>query len=277
MTKQNRWLIIIIILLLFTGLFSFLFSKYKKKSLIQTPSIFEPTLKEPLSQQLPSQLFSLTNWKLTLPIASPDNPEQPLEIRQPELATYQAIPWFKMTSDKKGVIFRAPVNSPSTANSEYPRSELREMTADGKEELFWSSTKGIHTLLLEEAITAVPKNKPDVVAGQIHGDDDDIIVVRLEEKKLFLARSKEELVILDDAYTLGKRFTIKFVAKNGEIATYYNNNLAPAYTFIKKVNQAYFKVGVYTQSNCETEESPDLCLDNNYGEVVIYNAQVTHE
>ena len=151
------------------------------------------------------------------------------------------------------------------------------MTADGTEEFFWSSNKGTHTLFLDEAITAAPKNKPDVVAGQIHGDDDDLIVIRLEGQKLFLSRGKSALATLDENYTLGKRFTIKFVAQDGQIMTYYNQSATPVYVLEKKVNLAYFKVGVYTQSNCETEDSANLCSTDNYGEVVIYQIKVTHE
>ncbi|KKP68653.1 MAG: Alginate lyase 2 [Candidatus Moranbacteria bacterium GW2011_GWE1_35_17] len=275
--NSKKYLILIGISLLFIGVALFVFSSDGKQSLDTIPSILKsiPTNKPPSQSSSPS--FDLTGWKLTLPLMSSANSKDPLEIRQPELASYQINPWFRATSDKKGFVFRAPVNAPTTANSTYPRSELREMTADGKDEFFWSSKKGTHTLFIEEAITAVPKNKKDVVAGQIHGDDDDLIVIRLEDNKLFLARSKKNLATLDDNYVLGKKFTIKFVAQNGKILTYYNQNPKPIYTLEKKVDQAYFKVGVYTQSNCETEESPNLCSGDNYGEVVIYQLRVTHE
>lgn len=181
------------------------------------------------------------------------------------------------TPDKKGVVFRAPVNAETTSNSDYPRTELREMTADGTKELFWPSTEGTHTLTLTQAITAVPQAKKHVVAGQIHGDDDDLLVIRLEYPKLYLTRSKSNLVTLDENYALGKRFTVKFAANDGKIAVYYNNGASPVYVLDKEVKEAYFKAGVYTQSNCETEESPDLCTADNYGEVVIYNLTVAHQ
>lgn len=273
---NKKLLILIGLLLLLFGVIIFIFSLSKKQPEDNIPPVFKPIPKKEQPDQLPSQSFDLANWKLTLPITSSDDSSEPLEIRQPELDTYQIDPWFKLTPDKKGIIFRAPVNAPTTANSEYPRSELREMTADGKDEIFWSSTKGTHTLLLEEAITAIPKNKQVVVAGQIHGDDSDLLVIRLEGKKLFLARNKDDLVTLDENYALGKRFTVKFVARNGELLTYYNNSPKPVHTLDKKVKQAYFKVGVYTQSNCETEESSNLCSENNYGEVIVYKAEVTH-
>lgn len=276
--NKKRVIATIILLILFAGvvIFFMYFSSGKKDE--RTPS-FIPENRPSLivGPSYPSQVLNLENWKLTLPIADPQNGSLPLDIRQPELSNYETKPWFMLTSDKKGVSFRAPVNAPTTSGSSYPRSELREMTDNGRKEAFWPSTSGKHALNISEAITKVPQNKPEVVVGQIHGDDDDLLVIRLEYPKLYLSRSKSNLVTLDENYMLGKRFSIKFLASNGEISVYYNDGIVPVYTLSKKVNEAYFKAGIYTQSNCETEESPDLCNENNYGEVVIYQLNVIHE
>lgn len=269
--------IIILILFLILGAFIFLINLKKEKggAITPIPQIPPFFFKNETEAFYPAQVLNLSNWKITLPVRN-EKP-QPLEIMQPELASYRLDPWFTATSDKKGVVFRAAVNAPVTGDSDYPRSELREMSIDGKKEIFWPTTEGTHTLFLDQAITAVPKNKPEVVAGQIHGDDDDIIVVRLDNPKLYLARGKSNLATLDENYTLGKRFTIKFVIQNGQVMVFYNNNPAPVHTLEKKVKMAYFKVGVYPQSNCETEELPELCTDDNYGEVIVYQLIVTHE
>lgn len=231
--------------------------------------------KKCLDEDCYSRVLDLSDWKLTLPLFGPDN-DAPQEIYQPQLDSFELAPWFTPTPDRKGILFRAPVNAPTTGNTEYPRSELREMDKDGKEEAFWATTDGTHTLLLEEAITAVPLNKPEVVAGQIHGDDDDLLVIRLEYPKLFISRGKSNLLTLDENYVLGKRFTVKFVAEDGKIKVHYNGSAAPVYVLEKKVKMAYFKIGVYTQSNCETEEDPYLCTEGNYGEVAIYRADLDH-
>lgn len=282
--------VIIFALFLILGIFIFLIYTKKKESGITIPiTPFAPFFE---SQQIyPADILNLSNWKITLPIQQENfsfrdekkSPE-PLEIKQPELTAYKLDPWFTVTPDKKGVVFRAAVNALSTGNSDYPRSELREMTANGEKEIFWPSTSGTHTLFLDQAITAVPKNKSEVVAGQIHGDDNDIMVIRLDNPKLYLARGKSNLASLDENYTLGKRFTIKFVIQNGQVMVYYNDSSAPVYTLEKKVKMAYFKVGIYPQSNCETEkeegdegEEDELCNDNNYGEVVVYQLNITHE
>lgn len=284
--KQNLSDTVLIILsfLVVFGILIFLFTRKDNiLSLVQLPFIPQSSVLSPsppstcVDSSCPANVLDLTPWKLTLPLKSNQDSRKPLEIRQPELASYSRAPWFMPTPDKKGVVFRAPVNAPTTSDSDYPRSELREMSSDGKNEALWPSIRGTHTLFLDEAITAVPQKKPHVVAGQIHGDDDDLLVIRLEYPILYIARGKQNVFTLDENYVLGKRFTIKFVARDGKISAYYNGSREPVYELEKKLNQAYFKAGVYTQSNCDAEASPSLCSADNYGEVIIYRSLVTHE
>ena len=218
----------------------------------------------------PAQVLDLSNWKQTLPIGKK---KKPAEIEQPTLANYSADPYFHINPSGNGIICRAPVNGVTTSNSGYPRSELREMTNNGTKEASWSTTSGTHTMYIDQAITSVPKTKKHVVAGQIHDSDDDVIVVRLEYPKLFVDINGKTGPTLDSNYTLGKRFTVKFVAENGQIKIFYNGSSNPAYTLAKKSSGNYFKAGAYTQSNCSKESD---CSDNNYGEVEIYALNVQH-
>lgn len=237
-----------------------------------------PTLQSTSSAEgpYPSQVLNLTNWKITLPIGKPQKPSSPLEIRQPDLATYKIEPWFTVTPDKNAVRFRAPVNAPTTGGTKYARSELREMTNNGKAKASWSATEGTHTMFLDQAITAVPKTKPHLVAGQIHDDNDDIIVVRLQMPNLYINVNGKNVSTLDSRYKLGQRFTVKFVVNNGQTQVYYNRNIKPSYTLSLDYDDAYFKAGAYIQSNCDTEGSAELCNPDNYGEVIVYNVITTH-
>ena len=218
----------------------------------------------------PAEILNLANWKQTLPIGKS---KSPAEIKQPMLTTYAMNSCFNVDSQGDGVVFRAPVNGVTTSGSGYPRSELREMTNGGKALASWSTTSGTNTMTIDEAITAVPKDKKHVVAGQIHNANDDVIVIRLEYPKLFVDINGQGGPTLDANYTLGKRFTVKFVAENGQIKVYYNGGTSPAYTMNKKISGCYFKAGAYTQSNCTKEKD---CSSDNYGEVVIYNLTVSH-
>lgn len=221
----------------------------------------------------PSSVLNLTSWKLTLPIGPA---ESPTEIKQPELASFQIEPWFVVLQGG-GVRFRAPVNGVTTSGSNYPRSELREMTNNGADKASWNSTSGTHSLFLDQAITALPFKKKHIVVGQIHDAANDVIVIRLEDRSLYVNVDSKNVHLLDANYTLGKRFTIRFVVNGDQTKVYYNNSADSAYILNKSYSGAYFKAGAYTQSNCSKEGSSLLCNENNYGEVVVYQAIVTHQ
>lgn len=219
----------------------------------------------------PAQMLDLTDWKETLPTGAS---EKPTEILQASLSTFASPPYFQVNAAGDGVQFRAPVNGVTTSGSGYPRSELREMTDNGTKNASWSTTSGTHALFIDQAITAVPQTKKHVVAGQIHDSGDDVIVIRLEYPKLFIDINGQTGPTLDPNYTLGKRFTVGFVATEGKIKVYYNGSSTPAYTLSKSGSGNYFKAGAYTQSNCSKET---VCSDSNYGEVIIYGLAVRHE
>ena len=251
------------------------FGASKKPAPTSTPSLTaipNPTT-VPTSDLFPSQVLNLTNWKETLPIGSS---EKPTEVKQPVLQTYKLDPWFVATDGGKAVRFRAPVNAVTTSGSNYPRSELREMTNNGKTNASLSSTVGTHELFIDQAITQVPKYKKHVVAGQIHDAKDDILVIRLEYPHLFVDVNGDTVKTLDPKYTLGKRFTIKLVVNGGKTSVYYNGSNTPIYTLEKPYSGAYFKAGAYTQSNCSKEKNPSFCADDNYGEVLIYRLTTSH-
>ena len=218
---------------------------------------------------LPAQLLDLSRWKLTLPVETP-HAGNPDEIRQPELASFALEPYFGLTAAKDGVLFRAPVEGATTSGSGYPRAELREMTADGSDEASWSTTVGVHTLEIRQAITHLPEVKAHVVAGQIHDAEDDVIMIRLEGEHLFVEGGGDELATLDDSYALGTVFTVKIVAGEGHIRVYYDGALA--LDLAREVSGCYFKAGAYTQSNLAKGDAAGA-----YGEVVIHDLQLTHE
>jgi hypothetical protein len=217
----------------------------------------------------PADVLDLTAWKVTLPTGDDEDPE---EITQPRLDTFVADPWFVPTPACDGVRFRSSVNGVTTGGSSYPRSELREMIDDGSDEARWSTSDGTHTMVISQAITHLPEDKPHVVAGQIHGGDDDLTVFRLEGTSLYVTDGDDaHHHLVTDDYELGTRFEAKFVAGGGTVRAYYNGVLET--TIDADSDTAYFKSGAYTQANC-SNSSP--CTDGNYGEVVVYDISVTH-
>lgn len=219
--------------------------------------------------QLPAEALDLGDWKLTLPVAG-DAPDEPREVLQPELASFALDPWFVVAGG--GVRFRANAGGVTTSNSGYPRSELREMTGGGLEPADWSTTAGVHTLTITQAITHLPDAKPHVVAGQIHDASDDVVMIRLEGAYLFVEGGGDELGVLDPDYQLGDEFTVRLRAADGVIDVFYEDLQTPAVSVARDADGCYFKAGVYTQSNPDKGDDPAA-----YGEVVISALAVAHE
>ena len=249
--------------------------------------------KPPSEVGYPADVLDLTNWKLTLPVDG-DGDDRADEIRQPCLAVPCYDPtrkmydnplfkvpftsvWFHVNDKRDGVVFRAPVNGATTSGSENARSELRELAPadkDGDEvEARWSNKgSAVHTMELEQAILATPRRYQSVVSAQIHNDDDDVILIKYRDGRLFAnADSGDFDETLDDNYRLGTRFKLRLQATQGSISVTYNDTKTVVYK--KASDTMYFKAGVYNQSNLEKypDEAP-----NSYGEVVIYKLKVTH-
>ena len=219
--------------------------------------------------ELPSDVIDLSCWKLTLPYNT-ERKGNPDEIVQPELDTFQDIHCFSVTKSRDGVVFRAQCGGSTTKNSEYPRSELREMKRGGKSEASWGTADDkIHSLLAVLAITQTPAVKKHVVCTQIHDVKDDIMTVRLEGSKLLIERDKAGDIKLDHNYKLGTRFKLKIQAGGGRIKVWYNDSLRMNWEVSKA--GCYFRMGCYTQSNTKKGDRPDSC-----GEVVIHKLRMTH-
>jgi hypothetical protein len=216
---------------------------------------------------IPSQVLSLVNWKLNLPINNAQ------EIKQPELKTFEDENYFYVNETQDGVVFNAPCQADetdaTTANSSYPRSELREMAYGGMAQANWTTGNGTHIMTIDEMITSTPEVKPHVVVGQIHDADDDVVMIRLEGSRLFVEAEGVDVGVLDEDYALGTRFTVEIKAENDVIEVSYNDELMVTYPVVKE--GCYFKAGMYTQSNVSKGDAPDA-----YGEVVIYDLNVTH-
>jgi hypothetical protein len=216
----------------------------------------------------PGQLLDLGSWKLTLPIGSAGHPT---EIKGEALRTFVAAPYFCANAAGDGVVFHAHAGGVTTPQSSYPRSELREMRDGGLEPASWSTASGRHLLAATMAVTHLPDAKPHVVVAQIHDQEDDVVMIRLERSHLFVEGGGSELGELDSAYRLGTRFTIKLEAAAGHVRVYYQDMTTPRVDVERAATGCYFKAGVYTQSNRTKGDAGDA-----YGEVVISKLAVSH-
>jgi hypothetical protein len=222
----------------------------------------------PGSAVRPSQLLDLRNWYLTLPTGSSGAPDT---VEQPGLDGYSS-PFFQVDPQRDGVVFTANAGGVTTKNSTYPRSELREM--NGTEKAAWSNRTGTHTLSVRQAVTELPKAKPELVTAQIHDEESDVMEIRLEGKRLIAQyggddKGGKKEFLLDQDYTLGTPYDLRLVATDGRIDVVYNGK--PAGSIAQSGSGWYFKTGSYLQSNTEKGDAADAV-----GKVVLYQVGVTH-
>ncbi len=217
--------------------------------------------------------LNLAEYNLMLPSGVENNPT---EIFQSQLNTYQDE-YFYPSSDCKSLYFKAPTNGATSEGSDFPRTELRETSDGGKSRIKWSNKVGTHTMEITQAILRLPNGKKEVVVGQVHNTSFDAVVVRLNDKRLFINTEGAGTYDLNTNYTLGTTFSIKFVAKDGKVYVYYNNSSTPVFTYSRALDTAFFKVGMYAQSNCTTEAKfNSQCSADNYGLSQITRLVISH-
>lgn len=247
-------------------------------SALPAPQAYPPTWSAPVplplppleaddaapARTLPAQVIDLRNWYLTLPTGASEKPD---DVYQPRLATYGSK-YFKLNDTHDGVVFAANAGGVTTKNSNYPRSELREMSGGGKAS--WSNTTGTHTMRVRQAVKSVPSAKPEVVTAQIHDASSDVVEIRLEGRALIAQYNDGRTnVPIDPNYRLGTPYDLKIVASGGRIQVFYNG--AKKADIEKSGSGWYFKAGSYLQSN--TTKGDDAGA---VGEVVLYALDVTH-
>lgn len=238
-------------------------------------------------------MINCNQWKITYPDGVEDK----------TLCSEGNNEYFFINEAKTGIVFKAPIRSTNntTTNSTYIRSELRERTADGLADIYWT-TAGKHVIYVQQAFTHLPINKKHIVGTQIHGDKaagiDDAMVLRLEGAHLFLSFNGGKLrsdVTIKTDYVLGTSHEVIFEIVDGKHYCYYSedgnlkvsyesgnassylvNDGSNAILMNLNYNQSYFKVGNYTQSNSE-KEGADTDNVNNYGEVIVFDFFAKHQ
>jgi len=244
--------------------------KLKKLTPPPTPSpVPAPTPQPtPTQSKKPSDIIDLTNWYITTPFGKPGSPEC---IYQPALNSFVHDKYFYVNETGDAVVFVANCGGVTTKGSSYPRSELREMKNNGKDQASWTTSSGKHTMTVVESIHHLPKVKNHVVCAQYHDKEDDCVEIGLRGNKLIAFHDTTVYGTLDDNYQLGTKFTLKLVVEKDKTSVYYNDMTTPKLTASTKYSGCYWKAGCYTQSNTSKGDATD-----DYAEVHIYSLKVEH-
>jgi len=194
----------------------------------------------------PAEDFSLANWTLQLPLAQGGSVQQ---VTGDKLEAGYTSEYFQSGTDRS-MIFWCPVNGGTTANSHYPRSELRQ-TAPGGDWTF----AGDHELRASCKVLVVPSSGR-VIIGQIHGhlDQSEIIKLEWDNGKVYAAVEPDragEIQLALGAYKLGDSLVYSIHMQAGMLDVQVGSrSVKYDYTAATwKTDTYYFKAGAYTQDN----------------------------
>lgn len=218
----------------------------------------------------PGDVLNLSNWKLTLPRdCSGGTSGTACEIKQPALDTYQST-WFRVPSTGGSILFRADAQGARTSsNTKYARSELRQM--NGSSNAAWSCTGKTTSMHMRFAIKHTPVNKPEVVVGQIHDANDDLLMIKYTgpsgangstDTGKLEARFNDDTTtkLISSSYQLGTEIVLDIAIAAGKATISYNGRTVISGQSIRS-GTCYWKAGMYIQANTSTD-SPSA-----YGEV----------
>ena len=222
---------------------------------------------------MPGDVVDLTGWKIDVCVPSASDPTVAAEIGQPKLDHYREHDHFFLTDDGTGVVLRAHHGHPPTKGSHNPRTELREMTADGSDEVGWKAGSGTHRLTVVGQVDKLTAVRPHVVLAQVHGAHDDVTVFRLEGSKLWVTDGNTTHAhLVTDHFPLATRYTLTIEVEDGT-ARYRYNGTPVDFTLDVGGSGNYFKAGNYLQSNDQTAPSESVGA---FSEVVLYDVRVEH-
>ncbi|GAB7529716.1 polysaccharide lyase family 7 protein [Pseudomonas sp. 3A(2025)] len=220
-------------------------------------------------------MINLSTWNLSTPLGS-----QAVTIDTPQLVGGYKDKHFNCSEE--AMTFWAPVTGSTTENAKYPRTELRETTADGGL-CNWLCDSAHHFLRATLAVHQVP-GSGKIVIGQIHckGSNEPLLKVEYQYRKAQkngdivakLRRSPEaevEVITIAQGMPLDQRFKYSIhLSPAGALSIntcdqHWEVRLDPQW----QGKQLYFKAGVYTQDNTGT--------DADGGKASFYELSIAHE
>ena len=159
----------------------------------------------------------------------------------------------------------------TSSNTKYPRTEFREMKADGTSLAAWDTTRaGTHRMRWRYRVLQMPPGKPQLCVGQIHDSNDDIAMVRLDSATQVNARFGDSEVVGSlatvsanvDYDAMLEVVTASDGASTCQIRYFHGpaGNLPTTPTRTKTAPTStgwYFKTGCYGQSFATVDNEPD--------------------
>jgi len=207
-----------------------------------------------------AEAFDLSHWKLTLPVGESGAAEgHPMEVQAAKLSGgYTHAEYFYKGTEGQ-LVFWCPVTGTKTENTEFPRSELREVINPDDDNVCWAAP-GTHTLQARCRVIEVPSTQK-VIIGQIHGYSGkakpliklQFFKGRVEALVKENASKGKDLKLTFPDVGMDKDFDYEIKLQDGLLSITVNGSTQSVNVFEKDPEWAkqtlFFKVGAYTQDN----------------------------
>lgn len=173
-----------------------------------------------------------------------------------------------------------PDGGTTSANTQYPRAEFREMqqTDSGNaNKASWGPGTGDHDFSGFSRIMSLPPGKPGVCINQLHDASDDTVMIKTVSLSGKIAVVLDvfgaRVQVLNPDYKVGREIYSRLRILNGNLTVYYSESTSnttsavppasPVYTQNGLTTAAsgwYHKFGCYAQSNESTDTTGTKCV-----------------
>lgn len=227
----------------------------------------EPSLGGPY----PLDILRSKAWKLTTALEDPERDGKVWEIYRPELDTYASANW-RVNAAGTAIEITCPFDGFTTENSSNVRWELRQMLADGSNEVEWSTDDGRnHRLVVDTQIDEFGGNH--IVFAQFHGGDDDLTVGRAEPNDdgatftIWITHGDETHGFKAvEAMPIGQRYRWEMESDGAGRIHYWLDGVKVPHIYQASDDSVYGKAGLYLQRKGEP---------GSQGRVTLYDAYMT--
>lgn len=237
---------------------------------------------------VPADRIDLSHWSLTIPVDANGGTTGQARTVSPAVLTggYESE-WF-YASDDGGVALWAPVNGAKTPNSQYARSELRELIDPADQTVNWkiadtaqmtatasvSQVQSANRKVIVGKIVAYSTAEEDLTALLhviyfVHGDTCRASLYGLLSEGPAKGSPVQTLTLVNDALLLGQEFGFTVRVVNGVLTLRSGTTEVTA-----TINPAWADVPVYFRAGAGLNSTGTSATDG--ANVTFYSLAVTH-
>jgi hypothetical protein len=176
------------------------------------------------------------------------------DFARSEIEAGLVIPgYYELTADGKVLMSAHPNGGKTSANTEYARTEYRELERDGTTKMAFNPSDGDHYIKGRSGIIgSMASAKPETVIAQYHDASDDTVMIHVHDAQVRVKIRGTIAATLEAAWDHQPKDWKLEVTGGGKVNVYWGDLTTPAYTtstFVGNTAGWYGKSGDYMQWN----------------------------